>query len=334
MIAAAKLVCGPGASGKVAIALDALNVDRFIQCLLAMLNESGFKRIEAFGEVNEQGRNEDFEELNRRLTVAVALGLTLGEALLLPAKALSFIHKDGLQEDYAPLIARRIIKKDEGKEGKKKIQIWVSDLPPETLCNLLDCLSNQNKGGLFENDEEKVARQSQEVDKALAIVQILKWISPKTGASEADIEKKRRQFEKTLIRMGGNYESARLPMEQWRRFTQSWMQLENFINHVSKIIGNTKIIKNIRTDFNDFSGILCGNMKRYHYEAEEHSDAIAHFVDGEYDYLTIRVAKDGDKPQVIDDRKKLEQTIKETEDKGYLWNKTTYKPWKEKNWTL
>ncbi|WP_038181605.1 LysM peptidoglycan-binding domain-containing protein [Vibrio rhizosphaerae] len=335
VIVAAKLVCGPGASGKVAIALDALNVDRFIQCLLAMLNESGFKRIEAFGEVDEQGRNEDFEELNRYLTAAVALGLTLGEILLLLAKALSFIHKDGLQEDYAPLIARRIIKKDEGKEGKKKIQMWVSDLPPETLCNLLDCLSNQNKGGLFENDEEKVARQNQEVDKALAIVQILEWISPKTGASEADIEKKRRQFEKTLIRMGGNYESARLPMEQWRRFTQSWMQLAKFINQTLTFLAPTATeYVRIRNGFQSQSIILCSNMKRYHYEAEEHSDAMAHLLDGEYDYLTIRVAKEGDKPQVVADRKRLEETIQAIEDKGYLWNKTTYKPWKEKSWTL
>ncbi|SHF47283.1 LysM domain-containing protein [Vibrio gazogenes] len=334
VIAAAKMVCGPGASGKVAIALDALNVDRFIQCLLAMLHESGFKRIEAFGEVDEQGRNEDFEELNRRLTVAVALGLTLGEALLLPAKALSFIHKDGLQEDYAPLIARRIIKKDEGKAGKNKVQSWVSDLPPETLCNLLDCLSNKNESAWFENDEEKVARQSQEVDKALAIVQILEWISPKTGASEAYIEKKRLQFEKTLIRMGGNYESARLPMEQWRRFTQSWMQLAEFINQINFPLQNGLNVNDIRNDFIRYSQLLCGNMRRYHYEAEEHSDAIAHFVDGEYDYLTIRVAKDGDKPQVVADRKHLEETIQATEDKGYFWNKTTYNPWKEQSWTL
>ncbi|SJN59976.1 hypothetical protein VR7878_03876 [Vibrio ruber DSM 16370] len=329
MIAAAKLVCGPGASGKVAIALDALNVDRFIQCLLAMLNESGFKRIEAFGEVNEQGRNEDFEELNRRLTVAVALGLTLGEALLLPAKALSFIHKDGLQEDYAPLIAKNILDKTKVKQN----QSWVTNLPPETLCHLLDCLSNQNKGGLFENKAEERARLNQEVDKALTIVQILKWISPKTGASEADIEKKRRQFEKTLIRMRGNYESARLPMEQWRRFSQSWMQLAEFINQLPKSI-RIEDIKIARETFISISTTLCGNMKRYHYEAEERSDAIAHFVDGEYDYLTIRVAKEGDKPQVVADRKRLEETIQAIEDKGYLWNKTTYNPWKEQSWTL
>ncbi|WP_261855948.1 LysM peptidoglycan-binding domain-containing protein [Vibrio ruber] len=329
VIAAAKLVCGPGASGKVAIALDALNVDRFIQCLLAMLNESGFKRIEAFGEVNEQGRNEDFEELNRRLTVAVALGLTLGEALLLPAKALSFIHKDGLQEDYAPLIAKNILDKTKVKQN----QSWVTNLPPETLCHLLDCLSNQNKGGLFENKAEERARLNQEVDKALTIVQILKWISPKTGASEADIEKKRRQFEKTLIRMRGNYESARLPMEQWRRFSQSWMQLAEFINQLPKSI-RIEDIKIARETFISISTTLCGNMKRYHYEAEERSDAIAHFVDGEYDYLTIRVAKEGDKPQVVADRKRLEETIQAIEDKGYLWNKTTYNPWKEQSWTL
>ncbi|WP_261854733.1 hypothetical protein [Vibrio spartinae] len=330
VIAAAKLVCGPGASGKVTIALDALNVDRFIQCLLAMLNESGFKRIEAFGEVDEQGRNEDFEELNRRLTLAVALGLTLGEVLLLPAKALSFIHKDGLQEDYAPLIAKNILDKTKANRN----QSWVTNLPPETLCHLLDCLSNQNEAGWFENKAEERVRQSQEVDKALAIVQILEWISPGRGASEADIEKKRRQFEKTLIRMGGNYESARLPMEQWRRFSQSWMRLAEFIRTIPSIREREVEIKRGKSFFISYSKVLCGNMKRYHYVAEERTDAIAHFVDGEYDYLTIRVAKDGDKPQVIEDRKRLEQTIKETEDKGYLWNKTTYTPWKEQSWTL
>ncbi|MDW6002366.1 hypothetical protein [Vibrio mangrovi] len=333
VIAAAKLVCGPGASGKVAIALDALNVDRFIQCLLAVLNESGFKRIEAFGELDNEGRNEDFEELNRRLTLAVALGLTLGEALLLPAKALEFIRKDGLQEDYAPLIADSILESSDDK--KKRTQLWVSNLPPETLCNLLDCLSNQNEGGWFENKEEERIRQNQEVNKALAIVQILQWISPKPTASEVDIEKKRQQFEKTLIRMGGNFESAQRPMIQWQRFTKSWMQLAEFINQLAFGYGRDQDITNLQKLFVSCSEVLCGNMKRYHYEAEDRADEFAHILDGEVSYLTIRVEKEGDKDQVVKDRQVIKKQIAETTvEKGPFWNRRSYEPWQEQDWTL
>ncbi|OBU24626.1 hypothetical protein AYY22_21335 [Photobacterium kishitanii] len=60
VIAAARLVAGPGCSGKVAIELNPDNADRFIACCLNVLNQSGFRQVAIFGDIDNNNVNKDF----------------------------------------------------------------------------------------------------------------------------------------------------------------------------------------------------------------------------------------------------------------------------------
>ncbi|MDD1796287.1 hypothetical protein LRP50_24510, partial [Enterovibrio sp. ZSDZ42] len=63
--------------------------------------------------------------------------------------------------------------------------------------------------------------------KAQAIVKIMEWISPK---DDNDKDTRCSQFEKSLILMEGNLETAQSRLERCRRFAEGWNTLANFIS--------------------------------------------------------------------------------------------------------
>ncbi|WP_145959476.1 hypothetical protein [Vibrio penaeicida] len=235
IIAAAKVVCGPGVSGKFSFALNAINADRFIAHLLSILKESGFSYIRFFGEKDEHGKNEAFEELNQQLTLAVCLGLTLGEVLLLPATSYNSYKFDILQEDYAPTIARHILDK-----SQKGTQAWVKNLPPETLSNLFSCLINAKEKGWFESVEEEKKRFLEKLNMAKALAQLFDWIKPSVPNKENN-HKVCRQLEEALIRMDSNLEENEAPLLQWKKLADSWQRIDRFISPI-------EVEKNILND--------------------------------------------------------------------------------------
>ncbi|MDP2574133.1 hypothetical protein Q8W40_18205 [Vibrio penaeicida] len=235
IIAAAKVVCGPGVSGKFSFALNAINADRFIAHLLSILKESGFRYIRFFGEKDEHGKNEAFEELNQQLTLAVCLGLTLGEVLLLPATSYNSYKFDILQEDYAPTIARHILDK-----SQKGTQAWVKNLPPETLSNLFSCLINAKEKGWFESVEEEKKRFLEKLNMAKALAQLFDWIKPSVPNKENN-HKVCRQLEEALIRMDSNLEENEAPLLQWKKLADSWQRIDRFISPI-------EVEKNILND--------------------------------------------------------------------------------------
>ncbi|KKD59598.1 hypothetical protein RN22_15215 [Grimontia sp. AD028] len=266
LITAARLVCGPGVSGKVAIKINPINADRVIDCLLAILKESGFKYVEVLGDIDVDGNNKDFEELNRVLTVALALGLTFAEVLLLPTKTYNDYLQSVLEEDYAPMIAKHIVERP-----SSKVETWVKNLPPETLSRLFLSLSNKkydtwraspNTEYVPDFLEKDVDVLYDEVLKAQAIVKIMEWISPK---DDKDKDSRCSQFEKSLILMQGNLETAQNQMEKCRRFAEGWGTLANFISTLDTNGANNLNFRvtETRNLFNKLSLVLCSRMTLY-----------------------------------------------------------------------
>lgn len=282
LITSAKAVCGPGFSGKFSVTLSPVMMDRFLACLLGVLKESGFRYVEVFGDYDKNGRNEYFEQLNERLTIAMALGLTFGDVMLLPSVVYDEYKNDVLQEDYAPMIARHITMAEVSSSKKD----WIRNLPPETLAKLLNCLTNKKEESFFESDLQKISRQENEERKVSAVIQILKWISP-TGNDENKF--RTRQFEETLIRIGGNLEDVRTPASQWQRFADSWRRLEEYIISVSD---NNR---GLRISFNDNVWQLAINMHGYRYKD----------VKGNFHYRAYRVELDDETQKMKLDREKI-----------------------------
>lgn len=308
VIAAAQAVCGPGVTGKFAIELNPINADRFIDHLLGILKQSGFRYVEVFGDKDETGRNKDFEDLNSALTVAIALGLTFGEVLMLPAVEFSKYREDVLQEEYAPTIAKHIIKK---QDEKHQTQMWVRNLPPETLSKLFSLLSNSAEKGFWESDEKQAKRLREEADKALAIVQIMEWISPNLS----DTELRCRQFEETLIRMGGDLEDVRRPVEQWQRFAKSWLVISQFIKNtdMSPRVAS-KDIAPFLGNFNKYSAQLCSRMRGFRN------------INNENRLVAYKAQSKDDNQAVINDRNRMLTDLDRL-------NKST-KVWQQMYWKL
>ncbi|PSV43007.1 hypothetical protein [Photobacterium sp. GB-36] len=228
-------MAGPGCSGKVAIELNPENADRFINCCLAVLKESGFRRIALFGESDSNGVNEDFVAFNNVLTVAITLGLTFAEAMLLPDKAVRYYKQETLKGEYAPFLAQRITE----EENKVNMQTWITSIPPETLSSLLNCLISV---------QYKIAENTIQIN---AILQILQWLTNNTSGVNQN------QFERALVLMNGDIETQQAPSTQWESFKVSWRKLALFI----KKYGDNK--KEDEYEFNKNCAELCKNMTLY-----------------------------------------------------------------------
>lgn len=268
LIAGAKAVCGPGASGKVAIKLNPINADRFIMCLLGVLRQEGFKYVTIFGDRDEKGVNKDFEELNSLLTVALAMGLSLCDVLLLPTVTYAKYKKDSLQEEYAPLMASNFLE-DSNQDSYRK---WVTHLPPETLGNLFACLINDQEYSIYDRIED-IGNQVQETrietiesnynkNQAKVIVKIFNWL-----ANVKDIENAKAQFEKTLFYMNVHDENIRTPAKQWENYYVNWCKIKGFVKRFAS--GADDESKTLRNMFNIASQKLCGNMRAASYESLE-----------------------------------------------------------------
>ena len=236
VIAAARLVAGPGCSGKVAIELNPDNADRFIACCLNVLNQSGFRQVAIFGDIDNNNENKDFMILNDYLTIAIALGLTLGEVMLLPMTEINTYKQETLKDEYAPFLANQILRTDKREE----VQKWIRMLPPETLGKLFSCLLKRQN------------RRSENEQQVRAILNIMQWINP---TDNDDPEYKCRQFEETLFRMNANLEVKQSALAQWNNYFKNWVRLAKFIKDYD--YDN----KTAKDRFNVYSSFLCRNME-------------------------------------------------------------------------
>lgn len=204
VISAASLVMGTGCSGKVAIEVHPLNADRFISCLLNILQESNFSKLALFGETDEKGLNPDFVILNDYLTLGMLLGLSFGKVLLLPAVMWDDFKNKELRGKYAPQFARRIV----DVKNRSKMQPWVLELPPETLANLFNCLLSKQKNS--DNNTQQ----------ANAIILIMNWLA------NADVVRNE-VFVRALIKMSGDNLAKSQGIEA---LGKNWMSIARLVD--------------------------------------------------------------------------------------------------------
>lgn len=244
LVASAGLVVGPGCSGKVAINLDANAADEFIGCLLGVLKQSHFRRLAIFGEADANGINSSFTELNNLMTLAVALGLSLANILLMPVTALADYKQQALSKEYAPFLAERII----DTKRTEMMRQWIVRLPPETLCNILGSLIQRQSRTEYE------ANQLQ----AQAIVQIMQWLAADESVGD---KANQRQWKETLIAMGKLPVGKKDHPLEWQTYQAQWLNLARFVKTF-----DLDIKKILSEDFDKASKKLCKNMVLTRYD--------------------------------------------------------------------
>ncbi|MFH0265072.1 LysM peptidoglycan-binding domain-containing protein [Vibrio rumoiensis] len=270
LVASAKMVVGPGASGRFAINLDMLGVDQFINTLLGILKMHDFKHLSIFGDVDENGKNEDFELLNSLLTFSMIMGLSVADVLLMPISIWSEGEQSILSKEYAPLLAHNL----NVRERQPIMKPWVTKLPPETLCNLFNSLIKEqtdSKSGELNN-------QSQ----AQAILTIMEYLAH----DEKNNISSKRQWKESLIRMNNNPSILQDKLLQWESFKDNWFKLAKFVKQFSKLGDNTTI----KTRFDRFSKSLCQKMVLT-YSDEIKREVTGSFYSSIMNYQTVHTEK-------------------------------------------
>lgn len=264
LVASAGLVVGPGCTGKVAINLDANAADEFIGCLLGVLKQSHFRRLAIFGEADADGINDSFNELNSLMTLAFGLGLGLAQVLLMPATALTDYKQQVLSQEYAPLLASRVL----DSEKQTVTQRWVVALPPETLSNLfLSLIQKQTSSRRDSNGLVMATAEEDNETQAQAIVQIIQWLaSDKSVGDEAN----QRQWKETLIAMGKLPAGKKDHQVEWQTYQAQWLRLAKFVQ-----ASDFSERKEISNDFDRASETLCKNMVLTRYDESFQSGLLA-----------------------------------------------------------
>ncbi|HHY0626844.1 TPA: LysM domain-containing protein, partial [Vibrio parahaemolyticus] len=135
-------------------------------------------------------------------------------------------------------IAKRI---GDSKEGNvERMRQWVEKLPPETLCNLLNCLV-QHQDSSDENYKQ-----------AQAIVQVMQWLA---DDDKEQGEAKQRQWKEALIAMGNLPKGEKNYPLEWQTYKEQWFRLASFVKEFGGQYNN--VLENL---FNRSSKKLCGNM--------------------------------------------------------------------------
>ncbi|MCG6413011.1 LysM peptidoglycan-binding domain-containing protein [Vibrio fluvialis] len=264
LVASAGLVVGPGCTGKVAINLDANAADEFIGCLLGVLKQSHFRRLAIFGEADADGINDSFNELNSLMTLAFGLGLGLAQVLLMPATALTDYKQQVLSQEYAPLLAGRVL----DSEKQTVTQRWVVALPPETLSNLFLSLIQKQTSSRRDSNGLVIATAEQGNERQVqAIVQIMQWLSADKSVSE---EANQRQWKETLIAMGKLPAGKKDHQVEWQTYQAQWLRLARFV----KEFGSAERGRLIRL-FDQESKMLCKNMLLTRYDESFQSGLLA-----------------------------------------------------------
>ena len=287
VVVAAKVVCGPGVSGSWSVSLNAIVADRFLGCLLAILNESGFRYVSVLGNLDENGENPAFALLNTYLTASLLMRVTLAHVLLLPVVELEKFNKGSMRSKYSAQVAEHLLEWEK-KQSKGDGRLWVNHLPPEVLANLFNCLLSKTKKPFWgsESTTELTKRITGEINKAAAIALIFKWMAPEEGSDKKEVFNCTQQFEKTLFLMGGYAETAASYGIKWERFASSYAKIEQFIGFAQSYANKyeesmpayKKNITESKGNINKFLSLLASNMQGYRYTTSYKRGIIVHYI--------------------------------------------------------
>ncbi|MBF9003444.1 LysM peptidoglycan-binding domain-containing protein [Vibrio nitrifigilis] len=348
-IVAARLVTGPGASGKVAIEVDYLNIDKLFKHILNIYYQNGFDHIVGVGGDNddyqkiydENNLPADYKVMNYIITWGLFLGLNVGEVLLLPAKMWESYSYKNLKDDYGHILAKNII----AKENQKSTQEWVSQLPPEVLAKLLGCLSDIDDLSSLTVDNAKIL-----VEKLDALVKVFGWIKEKSGSN---VENTYNQYEITMSLIGGEGKLSNVTYIRWFNIYKGWViisklilliryqreLIDNILKNnksisddtydnlikIRSIIGSITIIEQMKS-LNDTFELLSKNIKLF---INSDDKSFISFFIKEYniDYL---INYNG----VIVIKENVSGNKEYTETKKTLYSKVNKSDWVNKRWVI
>lgn len=114
----AKWANGVGIGGKISGEMSPTNIDKFFTILLAVMQEKGFKRFNFY----DEKKDETYKALNGVITVYIGMGLSIGEAMLLPFTLLSKMESKVLDKNNRYFVANFInSKEDKDKAANSNI---------------------------------------------------------------------------------------------------------------------------------------------------------------------------------------------------------------------
>ncbi|WP_415891223.1 LysM peptidoglycan-binding domain-containing protein [Neptuniibacter sp. SY11_33] len=224
-IMAAKLALGPGVSGKMGYEISPLAINDFIDHILNILNQEGFRRLNIFDEsVDSESGETSFELFNMFLTAVMVTGLKAADVLLLPFEKIQAFNDESTREKLAPVLADFINNEAEVAHP------WVKKMPPETMGRLLFTLSDaqnysyieQGVDVLSKGRPEKDRTQADDLKQRNAIQRIIAWLtgneifdndihfSAKPAANYV------RFFEESIIRMNAKGQKADTKVLEWQ----------------------------------------------------------------------------------------------------------------------
>lgn len=272
-IMAAKLALGPGVSGKMGYEVSPLAINDFIDHILNILNQEGFRRLNIFDEsVDSESGETSFELFNMFLTAVMVTGLKAADVLLLPFEQIVAFNEESTREKLAPVLADFINDKAE------KAIPWVKKMPPETMGRLLFTLSDaqnysfieQGKDILSKGRAEKNRTQTDDLKQRNAIQRIVSWMAG--GSVEKNIMKGNsrptfkqiRYFEESLIRMNDKGIKPDNKVIEWQSLLINVRLLIGYHSEITKNETQEMDFINERIEaFKNTVSILTGNYLFY-----------------------------------------------------------------------
>ncbi|WP_415884413.1 hypothetical protein [Neptuniibacter sp. QD34_54] len=267
-IMAAKLALGPGVSGKMGYEISPLAINDFIDHILNILNQEGFRRLNIFDEsVDSESGETSFELFNMFLTAVMVTGLKAADVLLLPFEQIVAFNEESTREKLAPVLSDFI-----NNEAESALP-WVKKMPPETMGRLLFTLSDAqsysswdkvkdfaSKPGFYlpSIGNDQLGNASQDMEKNIkqrdAIEKLLTWIS---GGLGDNVDNKlthlpdsdhRRFFEESITRMNRQGTKPDKKTDEWQSFLKNLRKLIGFYEFFTTIYAQGDLIELAKID--------------------------------------------------------------------------------------
>ncbi|WP_415891646.1 LysM peptidoglycan-binding domain-containing protein [Neptuniibacter sp. PT8_73] len=279
-IMAAKLALGPGVGGKVGFEISPLAINDFIDHILTIMDQEGFRRISLFDEsIDPESGENSFELFNMFLTAVMVTGLKAADVLLLPFEQIQAFNDEKTREKLAPVLADFI-----NNEAEVALP-WVKKMPPETLGRLLYTLTDKQTYSFGERTSDLmnmggnprlVLDQNRDVRQRNAFERILVWlvnghIKGDDIAYSSELSgKQRRYFEETLTRMSGKGQKPGNYKAEWQALLGNLRRMIYLYESAIWADSDTELNQSSRTNkIYSFRGLLNMLTRDYQFYVEK-----------------------------------------------------------------
>ncbi|MBL4829889.1 MAG: LysM peptidoglycan-binding domain-containing protein [Aliivibrio sp.] len=133
-----RIVCGPGASGSLTVAINPSSILDLVNAFTSMLSFNEFKRMEVFQESKEG--DSAYRFLNEAMTYALIMGTNLATVLLMEMNTLIDANQKKLRIESASDLATSLVE----EKDRYILHTWFNNLLPETKGKLFYLLTTEN----------------------------------------------------------------------------------------------------------------------------------------------------------------------------------------------